>query len=53
MPTLLAMTPETELATQDEVSEEIAKIHAGAAAGDPQPRLDVPPYRSSLLRHPT
>ena len=44
---------ETDLAGQGEISEEIAKIHADAAAGEPQPRLDFPPYRSSLLRHPT
>jgi protocatechuate 3,4-dioxygenase beta subunit len=44
---------ETEPAGQAEISEEIAKIHADASAGDPQPRLDFPPYRSSLLRHPT
>jgi protocatechuate 3,4-dioxygenase beta subunit len=44
---------ETELASQRRISEEIAKIHAGASAGEAQPRLDFPPYRSSLLRHPT
>ena len=46
--------------TQAEVSAEIAGIareyaESPAAAGDgeTQPRLDYPPYRSSVLRHPT
>lgn len=38
---------------QDLINEEIESIHASAAAGESQPRLDFPPYRSSLLRHPT
>ncbi len=42
-------------ATQAEITAEIEAI-AGAydgAAAETQPRLDYPPYRSSLLRHPT
>ncbi|MFP5336711.1 MAG: protocatechuate 3,4-dioxygenase subunit beta [Actinomycetes bacterium] len=35
------------------VTEEIARLHRQARPGDAQPRLDFPPYRSSLLRHPT
>ena len=38
--------------TQESVSKEIADIHAGAS-GETQPRVDFPPYRSSILRHPT
>ena len=38
--------------TQSEISAEITEL-----AGEPgrlrQPRLDYPPYRSSVLRHPT
>jgi protocatechuate 3,4-dioxygenase beta subunit len=37
---------------QDTISHEIAEIH-GTAGAETQPRLDFPPYRSSLLRHPT
>ncbi len=46
--------------TQQQISEEIAAIGveyaAGQAAGaapETAPRLNFPPYRSSLLRHPT
>jgi protocatechuate 3,4-dioxygenase beta subunit len=45
--------------TQAEVSTEIADIAAayrdagGHGRVEDQPRLDYPPYRSSLLRHPT
>jgi len=44
------------VATQQEISAEIAEIAAAAerAGGDAaQPRIDYPPYRSSILRHPT
>ena len=46
------------LASQAEISAEIAAVHADAvsstrALGETQPRLDFPAYRSSLLRHPT
>jgi len=33
---------ETGLVSQRVISEEIGKIHAGAAASETQPRLDVP-----------
>ncbi len=36
---------------QEDISKEMAKIHADAS-GTAQPRLDFPPYRSSLLRYP-
>jgi protocatechuate 3,4-dioxygenase beta subunit len=45
--------------TQSAVSDEIAAIAADYVAGrgssgvETQPRLDYPPYRSSILRHPT
>ena len=45
--------------TQSEISAEMTEIslayeHGRAAAGEQsQPRLDYPPYRSSILRHPT
>ena len=35
------------------MSDEIANLHKEAEPGDAQPRLDFPPYRSTLLRHPT
>jgi len=44
--------PSATAASQLEVSGEIADIHTGAA-DETQPRLDFPPYRSSVLRHPT
>jgi protocatechuate 3,4-dioxygenase beta subunit len=37
--------------TQTEISAEMARI--GAGHGLPQPRLDYPPYRSSVRRHPS
>ena len=43
---------ESGLVSQRVISEEIEKIHAGAAPGETQPRLDFPPYRSAILRHP-
>jgi protocatechuate 3,4-dioxygenase beta subunit len=42
-----------DLEPQAVISEEIAKLHAGASAGETQPRIDFAPYRSSRLRHPT
>ncbi len=46
--------------TQDDITAAIETVHAqyraGVAAGHAEensPRLDFPPYRSSLLRHPT
>ena len=38
--------------SQRVISEEIEKIHVGAQAGETQPRLDFPPYRGAILRHP-
>ena len=43
----------TEVLTQQDVSEEIAAIASASDDAQRQPRLDFPPYRSSLLRHPT
>ena len=46
----------SELETQAAISEEIAaisKAHDAAGLVETQPRTDYPPYRSSLLRHPT
>lgn len=43
------------VASQADITAEIARIAAqypGAAGGDGQPRLDYPPYRSTMLRHP-
>ncbi|ONH28074.1 protocatechuate 3,4-dioxygenase subunit beta [Pseudofrankia asymbiotica] len=48
--------PAPDLEPQSVISSEIAAIEAGyrqAGAEETQPRLDYPPYRSSLLRHPT
>ncbi len=42
-----------ELVAQAEISAEIADIAAASDGAEPQPHLDYPPYRSSLLRHPT
>jgi protocatechuate 3,4-dioxygenase, beta subunit len=43
---------DTALVSQRVITEEIEKIHAGAQAGQAQPRLDFVPYRSAILRHP-
>ncbi len=43
----------TEAVTQHQMSEEIAETAAASYGRQGQPRLDFPPYRSSLLRHPT
>ena len=48
--------PVTELETQAVISDEIAaisKAYDAAGTVETQPRTDYPPYRSSLLRHPT
>ncbi|MGD9959437.1 protocatechuate 3,4-dioxygenase subunit beta [Nocardioides sp.] len=42
--------------TQAEISAEIAELgraYAESGVVETQPRLDYPPYRSSILRHPT
>ena len=54
--TALNTNPDSASASQREISGEITAIetayqHAGIE--ETQPRLDYPPYRSSLLRHPT
>ena len=36
--------------TQADINREIEELRGG---GGPQPRLEYPPYRSSVLRHPT
>jgi len=46
-------TGENGLASQAAVNEEMAILHKEAEPGETQPRLDFPPYRSSVLRHPT
>jgi protocatechuate 3,4-dioxygenase, beta subunit len=41
-------------ATQAEISREIQRLEGGGSSdGRSQPLLDYPPYRSSILRHPT
>ncbi len=48
--------PDSATATQQQLSDEINAIIASYDASgttESQPRLDYPPYRSSLLRHPT
>ncbi|WP_198664037.1 protocatechuate 3,4-dioxygenase subunit beta [Jiangella endophytica] len=48
------MTERTEaLPSQRDISAEIVALHDAAEVGETQPRLHFPPYRSSLLRHPT
>ena len=37
----------------DRIAREYAGSPAAAGSGETQPRLDYPPYRSSVLRHPT
>lgn len=45
-------SPPGELASQRIISSEIEQLRAAWTAGDAQPRIDYPPYRSSVLRHP-
>jgi protocatechuate 3,4-dioxygenase beta subunit len=52
----LLLVREQELATQADIDGEIAGIataYERDGVEETQPRLDYPPYRSSLLRHPT
>jgi protocatechuate 3,4-dioxygenase beta subunit len=42
-----------ELVSQAEICDEIAVVASGTDGTEAQPLLDYPPYRSSLLRHPT
>ena len=49
-------TSDAAASSQAEISAEIALIakeHEREGTGESQPRLDYPPYRSSILRHPT
>jgi protocatechuate 3,4-dioxygenase, beta subunit len=39
--------------TQQQITAEIAQAQAATPQGVQQPRMTVPPYRSSALRHPT
>jgi protocatechuate 3,4-dioxygenase beta subunit len=41
------------LELQSVISDEIRRIHDAAPAGETRTRVDFPPYRSSVLRHPT
>ena len=52
----VAASSDAAASTQAQISAEIAaaaKEYAGAGREETQPRLDYPPYRSSILRHPT
>jgi protocatechuate 3,4-dioxygenase, beta subunit len=42
-----------DLEPQSVISDEIARLHADAKTGDPQPQLAFTAYRSARLRHPT
>jgi protocatechuate 3,4-dioxygenase beta subunit len=51
-----ATSSDAAASTQEQISDEIDAIAASYAADgtqDPHTRLDFPPYRSSMLRHPT
>jgi protocatechuate 3,4-dioxygenase beta subunit len=48
--------PDAAAASQSEIDAEIAAVskeYEASGVEETQPRLDFPPYRSSLLRHPT
>ncbi|ORB16856.1 protocatechuate 3,4-dioxygenase subunit beta [Mycobacterium noviomagense] len=45
-------TAAERVASQRDITAEIARIAAGSQGGETQPRLNYPPYRSSALRHP-
>jgi protocatechuate 3,4-dioxygenase, beta subunit len=49
----LLASSDSAVSTQAEIDAEIAVVAAAVQAGEHQPRLDYPPYRSTLLRHPT
>ncbi len=56
MPEPGTASSDTAVATQAEISEEIARLAVEreyASAPVAQPRVDYAPYRSSVLRHPT
>lgn len=46
-------TSTLDLDGQTTITQEIRRLHATGSPGETQPRLDFPPYRSALLRHPT
>jgi protocatechuate 3,4-dioxygenase beta subunit len=52
-PTDESAAPAGEPPDQSQITREIDEIAENARPDEPQPRLDYPPYRSSLLRHPT
>lgn len=47
------MSPPSAPASQRTISAEIEQLRAAWTAVDAQPLIDYPPYRSSMLRHPT
>ena len=56
MMTTIDTNPDAAAASQAQITDEIAAIESDYHRGgieETQPRLDYPPYRSSLLRHPT
>ncbi len=46
----VAWSSVAKVTTQADINGQIGELRGG---GGPQPRLNYPPYRSSLLRHPT
>lgn len=55
MTSMNAPAPSSDAAqsSQREISAEIAELAVKLAGAASQPQLDYPPYRSSILRHPT
>ena len=54
--TPVVISSDTASTTQADVSREIQEVAAAyqrSGIEETQPRLDYPPYRSSVLRHPT
>ncbi|MDO5710566.1 MAG: protocatechuate 3,4-dioxygenase subunit beta [Micrococcales bacterium] len=58
--TRVITSSDSATSTQDEISAQIQELHSayrrGVEAGntpETRPRIDFPPYRSSVLRHPT
>ena len=52
----LLLVSEAQMVTQADMDGEVADISAAyetVSVEETQPRLDYPPYRSSILRHPT
>jgi protocatechuate 3,4-dioxygenase beta subunit-like protein len=49
------VAPQHGMASHDEIAVEISEIAAGwgrSGRGEDRPRIDYPPYRGSILRHP-